>query len=1273
MTNSTTFPGILSCPTSTVSNAMTLGTTKTFVITVSDASGYNKYYIDGYLQPVLELHQGQTYIFDLSSSTLSGHPFMIQDTIANDGSASGTPYTTGITTTGTYASSEKRTFIVPTGAPTTLYYYCTIHGGMGASMSILPTSELVVSGRVKSTDLVVTGTRGVSLGGGTTAERPSNPTTGTIRYNSTTGFMESYLGTAWASIAELPTVASVSPTTTLSSGGSLAGWDHQTNLFHPYPNNGDNFGGHNSNAGEIGTEGVSISDDGTYAIVGARNDDNTVGGSDSGSAQIFKRTGSTWAWQAELHASTTGAQINWYFGWNVNISGDGVYAFVSQYQGQATGPSRSGSVHVFKRTNTTWAKQTELFNPNAEANDNFGYNVDSNSDGSYIIVGAEEADPGSAPTDSGAAQIFKRTNESWAHQATLLHPNPASSDEFGWSVSISGDGTLAVVGVKGDDTGANQGGSAQVYLRNTSTNAWSWEDELLHPPSSGVSDGPTANDYFGQSVAISSDGTRIIVGANRAWDDNPGGHTEVGAAFIFRRETTTSPIAWVHEKELHPYDPEANMYFGFRVSISGDGTYAAVSAHRDGDNSKPGDVTDGGVLHLFKRTNTTWALEKELVNPNRVANDYMGDGGVTISSDATHIITGSPYSVHGASQGSAQIFDLRDQVYDSRTQVFTVTGTGILPGSTVQLEGADGTLYSVVDPTPNAAGTQATFKMGALEAEFPPSAMGTDVGTGALLGYIASEGLQAGGSSSYSPYKAFDDTINSSAYWNTPSGSYSTSSPYLARASDAPVTQDISGTSHIGTWIQLQIPNPVVLGRAIIGSTTASYQHGLLVILGSNDNTNWTLLHAGGELSGTPSQVTTVTTLSEGVTTSFSYFRVVFKSKAAATGGSVNSIIEINNIQFFGGIGEWVATNQPYKISVTAPTGLRATSTATIGLPVVWTTATGTTFFFSSSSSKTNTLVGTDGGGGANRKFEVVGTPTLPSGLTLNESTGAISGQVLASQSGVTTTVTFRLTDNASGLFADREIGISGSSWEILMSTGGFMGASWYSSSHYTAFGSPGSAAFKSATATSTGASGRTAFGDGYGLYNAFFTKTDITRIAIVNGYGDIQNPTGHSQYNLYDLLSGGTGSETIYEIIDRLDTYNLNNASWHNTGHFGSPSVTNFTSGTSGYSGTLTSYAGNITDQGNSSADYFCIWGVNTDSDNDTQVLCAYSGNLGNGKSDSWRSNNPAQTAWSYWGNDWHSNTPTQTISVAKQTDPGRPTGVPYGGGSQYYLMAFG
>ena len=194
------------------SNVMTIGTTKTFVVTVSDASGANKYYIDGYIKQSLTLHRHQTYIFDLSSSTLGEHPFVFQTTNTNDGTTNGTNYDTGITNSGTL-----RTFVVPADAPATLYYYCTQHSGMGGTISISSEAELIVSGRIECI-----GTTGISLGGGTTAQRPTYAPPGSMRYNSTTGFMEAYAVSGWAPIAQPPTVTGISPLTTASSGGSVA-------------------------------------------------------------------------------------------------------------------------------------------------------------------------------------------------------------------------------------------------------------------------------------------------------------------------------------------------------------------------------------------------------------------------------------------------------------------------------------------------------------------------------------------------------------------------------------------------------------------------------------------------------------------------------------------------------------------------------------------------------------------------------------------------------------------------------------------------------------------------------------------------------------------------------------------------------------------------------------------------------------------------------------------------------------------------------------------
>ena len=224
-------------------------------------------------------------------------------------------------------------------------------------------------------------------------------------------------------------------------------------------------------------------------------------------------------------------------------------------------------------------------------------------------------------------------------------------------------------------------------------------------------------------------------------------------------------------------------------------------------------------------------------------------------------------------------------------------------------------------------------------------------------------------------------------------------------------------------------------------------------------------------------------------------------------------------------------------------------------------------------------------------------------------------------------------------------------------------------------FGSPGGPLFKSATANSTGANARTSFGDATGLYNAFFTQTDITKLALVSGDGSPTDPTSHTHYVVYDLVDNGTGSETLYEIIDRFDTFNKNTSSWHdNDTLFGSPSVTNFTAGTNGYSGKMTSSSNTMWTNSDDfkNPDNICIWGINRDYDNDAQVLCAYSGNLTLGKGDEWRMSNPSETFWSYWGNDWYRDTQQETISAGIQTYPGIATDAS-GYKGTVYLMGYG
>jgi hypothetical protein len=338
-----------------------------------------------------------------------------------------------------------------------------------------------------------------------------------------------------------------------------------------------------SEAGARFGQSCSISGDGTRAIVGAVWDDAT-GGADSGAAYVFTRSGTSWVQESKLVASDSEAGA--YFGESCSISSDGTRAIVGAYKVTATGGSNSGAAYVFTRSGTSWVEESKLVPSDSEASAQFGSSCSISSDGTRAIVGAR-LDDATGGSNSGAAYVFTRSGTSWVEESKLVPSDSEASAQFGFSCSISSDGTRAIVGAFLDDaTGGGDSGAAYVFTRSGT----SWAEESKLVPSDSE-----AGAQFGQSCSISSDGTRAIVGANG--DDATGG-ADSGAAYVFTRSGTT----WAEESKLVPSDSEAGAQFGQSCSISSDGTRAIVGAYLD-------DATggaDSGAAYLFQRTYTGW-------------------------------------------------------------------------------------------------------------------------------------------------------------------------------------------------------------------------------------------------------------------------------------------------------------------------------------------------------------------------------------------------------------------------------------------------------------------------------------------------------------------------------------------------------------------------------------------------------------------------------------------------------------------------------------------
>ena len=333
---------------------------------------------------------------------------------------------------------------------------------------------------------------------------------------------------------------------------------------------------------------------------------------------------------AKLTASDGAADDR--FGWSVAISGD--YAIVGAYLDDDKG-SNSGSAYVFERIAGTWTQVAKLTASDGAAGDQFGISVSISGD--YAIVGAYgDDDKGSA---SGSAYVFERIAGTWTQAAKLTANDGAASDFFGYSVAISG--SYAIIGAYQDDDLGGDSGSAYVFERIAGT--WTQVAKLT------ASDG-AASDYFGYSVAIS--GSYAIVGAYLD-DDNGSGS---GSAYVFERISGT----WTQVAKLTATDGASGDQFGWSVAISGD--YAIVGARLD-DSSQ-------GSAYVFERASGTWTQAAKLTASDGAASDYFGHS-VAISGDYA-IIGAYQDDDLGGDSGSAYVFE---RIAGTWTQVAKLTAS----------------------------------------------------------------------------------------------------------------------------------------------------------------------------------------------------------------------------------------------------------------------------------------------------------------------------------------------------------------------------------------------------------------------------------------------------------------------------------------------------------------------------------------------------------------------------------------------------------------------
>ena len=275
--------------------------------------------------------------------------------------------------------------------------------------------------------------------------------------------------------------------------------------------------------------------------------------------------------------------------------------------------SSGGSVYLYDATTGDLLKTFN--NPTPSSIDEFGHTVSIS--GNRVLIGAI-GESVSGYNGAGAVYIFDATTGDLLKTINNPIPWAYAYDRFGWSISMSGDKVL--IGVPYKNNGAVDDGVA--YLYNVTTGA------LLQTFNNPT---PTTGDLFGDSVSLSGD--KVWIGASG--DDT----LALNAGSVYLYNAITGDLL----QTFNSPTPASNSSFGRSMSVSGN---KALFGGR-GDYAYLYDVTTSKLLQTFN-------------NPTPATGDGFG-WSVSISGD--ELLIGAPWDSTGAtSAGSAYLYLLQTDI-----------------------------------------------------------------------------------------------------------------------------------------------------------------------------------------------------------------------------------------------------------------------------------------------------------------------------------------------------------------------------------------------------------------------------------------------------------------------------------------------------------------------------------------------------------------------------------------------------------------------------------
>ncbi|MBT3453520.1 MAG: T9SS type A sorting domain-containing protein [Lentimicrobiaceae bacterium] len=293
------------------------------------------------------------------------------------------------------------------------------------------------------------------------------------------------------------------------------------------------------NAGDWFGYSCSINSAGNIIAGGAVG--NNDAGNDAGSARVYQLSGNTWV---QLGQDIVGESPDDHCGHSVSLSSDGYTLSVGAGHNSDAGYEAGHvRVYIYDDTLNIWTQKGQDIDGEGTGPDQSGISNSISSDGNTVAIGANR-NFNPITLAAGHVRVHKYDGTDWIQVGQDID-GLMNSENAGRDVSLSGDGSVLILGAIHNNTNGIYSGQARVY----ELTGGSWVQIGL------PINGPGPDDYMGWDTDINRAGTMVAVGAMTASGGPNGSVTGMVQVYDI---STLVPTNDLENKDLFSIYPNPN-------------------------------------------------------------------------------------------------------------------------------------------------------------------------------------------------------------------------------------------------------------------------------------------------------------------------------------------------------------------------------------------------------------------------------------------------------------------------------------------------------------------------------------------------------------------------------------------------------------------------------------------------------------------------------------------------------------------------------------------